>query len=219
MVALNVTEPAPEIRVLVATPHQVLAEGIRLRLAQEPGFVVVGHAADLAVVSEAVVAQSPQVLMLDLELGLAGDDGGLGATITAIRGVAPSLGLVILAHLPDFALAREAWQAGARAYVLKTSTADELVWGLRAVSTGGWYLSPDVVQAVPGLGGSGSSPLSDREAEVLQLLASGLSSRQIGERLGISARTVETHRVHIMEKLQLDDVASLTLFALRSGLR
>lgn len=210
----------PDLRVLVATPHAVLAEGIRLRLAQEPGLNVVGQVAELAAVGASIEKASPNVVLLDLELGLAQADGGIAQVIGTIKTRTPTIGVVVLAHVPDFALVREAWNAGARAYLLKTATANELVWGLRAVAVGGWYLSPEVVQAVPGLSaGAGKSPLSDREAEVLQLLASGLSSREIGEKLGISARTVETHRVHIMEKLELDDVASLTRFALRSGLR
>jgi len=157
-----------------------------------------------------------------LDLTMPGEFDGFGLLRRA-RERWPDLPLLVLTMHASAEHAARAVREGANGYLLKDSAADELVAGIRAVMAGRSYYGEPVQRALSALVRTGAAPrpvesLTDRELDVLRLVARGLSTKEIAARFDISARTVETHRAHIMQKLDLRSVALLTLFALREGL-
>jgi DNA-binding NarL/FixJ family response regulator len=208
--------------IVLADDHQVVREGLRLLLEARPGFSVVGEASDGLQAVELTERLQPDVLVADLIMpGL----GGLDVTRRVTKRV-PRTRVVILSMHSSDALVLEALRNGATAYVLKGFSAAELVQAIRDAVEGRRYLSPPlsekalevyVQKARPGEADVYET-LTLREKQVLHMAAEGLSSSLTGERLGISPRTVETHRASVMRKLGLRSRADLIRYALQRGI-
>lgn len=211
---------AAPITVFVADDHMIVRSGIRHVLEDEAGFVVVGEAASAAEALDSILQLRPDVVVLDISMpGMS----GLEAT-ARLRSAAPKTRVLILSMHDNAEYVLESVRAGAHGYLLKDTAATELREAIRTVCRGQSYFSPPVASrltaAVRGEQGSqpGLEQLTGREREVLLGITRGRTNKQIAVELGISHRTVETHRESLMRKLQLRTVAELTRFALSAGL-
>ncbi|MBV9003016.1 MAG: response regulator transcription factor [Solirubrobacterales bacterium] len=203
------------IRVVIADDHAVVRRGLRQVLDTEEGLEVVAEASDLDSARRYVRGHHPDVLVLDLNLpeGLS-----LGA-IPEIRTEWPETQIVVLTMQNEPAYAREALGAGALGYVLKEAAESELVEAVRRAADGDTYLNPRLgarVAAEPPPGPP--DDLSEREVEVLRMIALGHTNAEIAQELFLSVRTVETHRAHIQQKLRLGSRSELVRYALDRGL-
>ena len=211
------------IRVLVADDHAVVREGIRRILEREPGFEVVAEAGDGAEAVALAGTHAPDVAVLDISMpGLTGL-----AAAAAIRGAVPECRVLILSMHDDAEYVLESVRAGAHGYLLKDSAAQELRQAVVTVQAGEAFYSPPVARKLSdavrgelerGQQASALERLTAREREVLMGIARGQTNKEIGAALGISHRTVETHRESLMRKLRIRTVAGLTKFALEVGL-
>jgi two-component system response regulator NreC len=208
-------EPTEAIRVVIADDHAVVRRGLRQVLDDEDGVEVVAEAADLTTARRYVRGHHPNVLVLDLNLpeGLS-----LGA-IPEMRAEFPDTQIVVLTMQSEPAYARQALASGALGYVLKDAAESELVEAVRRAALGDTYLNPRLGARVASEPPPGPPDgLSDRELEVLRMIALGHTNAEIAEQLYLSVRTVETHRAHIQQKLRLDSRAKLVHYALEHGL-
>ena len=213
----------PTIRVLVADDHAVVREGIRHVLEREPGFEVVAEAANGSEVLPLAERHRPDVAVLDISM-----PGESGIQVAAqLRQRLPETRILILSMYDNAEYVLESVRAGAHGYILKDTAATELRRAIRAVQNGEAFLSPPVASrltaAVRGelerearTGDLGS--LTAREREVLRGIVRGQTNKEIAAALGISHRTVETHRESLMRKLRIRTVAGLTRFAMEAGL-
>lgn len=206
-------------RVLLADDHTLVRAGLRKILEQEGDLQVVGEVGDGASALAFLERHPVDVVVLDLTMP--GVDGF--ELLRRTRARWPELPLLVLTMHAGVEHASRAVLEGANGYLLKDSAAGELVKGVRAVVAGKPYYGEPVQRALSEMVKGGAAPrlidrLTERELEVLRQVALGLSTKEIAARLDISARTVETHRSHIMRKLELRSVALLTQFALREGL-
>ena len=210
------------IRVLLVDDHELMREGLRSILDREEHVEVVGEAASGRAAVELARSLSPDVVVMDVAMK---DLNGIEAT-RQIRAECPGVKILALSSHSDSRYVSAILDAGACGYVLKANAYDDLRRALDAARQGKSYLCADVTQAVVGasLRGPGGATdairasLSPRESEVLQLLAEGLTSPQIGKRLFVATTTVDTHRRNIMRKLGIHSVADLTKYAIREGL-
>jgi two-component system response regulator NreC len=203
--------------VVIADDHAVVRSGLKALLDAEPGFEVTGEARDVRSALTYVRAQCPDVLVLDLNMP---GDASLPA-IPDLLEASPGTAIVVLTMQNDPAFAREALRAGALGYVLKESANAELVEAVRSATEGRTYLQPQLgarLAAEPPKPELGDDDLSNRETEVLQLIALGHTNTEIAEQLYLSVRTVESHRAHIQQKLRLSTRAELVRHALEHGL-
>jgi len=209
------TPPAGTIRVVIADDHAVVRRGLRQVLDAEEGFEVVAEAADLESARRYTRGHHPDVLVLDLNMpGGSSLDG-----IPEIRAECPDTQIVVLTMQNEPAYARHALGAGALGYVLKESAESELVEAIRRAAAGDTYLNPRLgarVAAEPPPGQPDG--LSEREVEVLRMIALGHTNAEIAEQLYLSVRTVETHRAHIQQKLRLATRSELVRYALEHKL-
>jgi DNA-binding NarL/FixJ family response regulator len=213
----------PTIRVLVADDHTVVREGIRHVLEREPGFSVVAEAATGAEALAAAAASRPDVVVLDISMP---GESGLQVAARLRRELPETRVLILSMHdNPEYVL--EAVRSGAHGYLLKDSAGTELRAAVRAVHGGDSFFSPPIAArlsaAVRGeleteQRRSALDSLTGREREVLAGVARGRTNKEIAAELGISHRTVETHRESLMRKLRIRTVAELTRFALETGL-
>ena len=210
---------ARNIRVLVVDDHAVVRSGLRLLLESEKDIEVVGEAGD---VREAVLearSSHPDVVLMDVVMpDMSGIEG-----IPKVLAEAPETKVLFLSMQDDPRYVREAFEAGAAGYILKEAADTEVVAAVREVARGGRYVHPELgarlaVAQVEELARAEADPLSDREREVLRLLALGHTNHEIAAMLFISVRTAETHRAHIMQKLRLSTRAELVRYALDRGL-
>ena len=200
------------IRVLLVDDHPIVREGLRLLLATQRGIEVVGEAADGHEACSAARALEPDVVVLDLALpGLHGVD--VTRTIRAERETTRVL--VLSMHGSDEHV-RPAVRAGASGFLVKGAGLSDIAAAIIAVAAGNAYFSPGLAERL--VTGESGPELSQREREVLVLVAQGYSTPQIGAHLGLSAKTVEGHRGRIMTKLGIHDIAGLVRFAIRAGL-
>lgn len=210
------------IDILLADDHHVVRQGLRALLESEPGFRLVGEAADGLEVVPLVERLKPNVLVLDIKMpGLNGLDVAKQVTSRV-----PETKVIMLSMFSDEAYVVQALRNGASAYVLKESRANDLLNAIREVIAGRRYLSPPLSEkSIESYLAKASAAvldpyetLSPREREVMALAAEGHSNPDIGQRLGISARTVETHRANLMKKLSLKGQTDLVKYAIRRGL-
>jgi two-component system, NarL family, response regulator NreC len=204
------------IKIVLADDHVVVRRGLRLLLDATDGFEVVAEAGNVADALRYVRAHHPAVLVLDLNMP--GDDS-LEA-IPRILGETPSTAVVVLTMQSDTAFARSALQAGAKGYVLKEAADDELVQAVRAAAAGGTYLNPQLgarMAAAPPEPAGPPDDLTEREVEILRLIALGHTNAEIGQKLYLSVRTVESHRAHIQQKTRRSTRAELVRYALDHG--
>jgi len=202
-------------RVLLVDDHELLRAGLRSRLEKEPGIEVVGEAdsAEQAVVRARTL--QPDLVLLDLLLPR---KNGFDA-IPEIASVAPDARVVVVSSQTAASSVRRALTAGAAGYLPKRASDGELVTAIQQVCSGSRYVDPELgATLVVDNVSAALDDLSERERDVLQLLALGHTNQEIGKKLYISVRTVDTHRAHIMRKLGLDTRAELVLFALAHGL-
>jgi two-component system, NarL family, response regulator NreC len=203
------------IRIVLADDHAVVRSALRMLLEAEPEFEVVSEAGDAEEAARKVRGHHPQVLVLDVNM-----PGGSGlAAVPRIREESPGTQIVVLTMQNEPAFAREAMQAGALGYVLKEAADAELVQAVRMAAAGQTYLQPELgarLAAEPD--GGAPDDLTDRESEVLKLIALGHTNSEIAEQLYLSVRTVESHRAHIQQKLRLTTRSELVRYALERGL-
>jgi len=212
-----------EIRLLLADDHKMLREGLKSLIENEPGMTVVGEAGDGKTAVELARKLTPHAALVDVAMP---DLNGIDATRLMVK-ANPGLKVVALSGHADQHFVREMFAAGASAYLIKQTACDELIRAIRAVMSGQKYLSSGVTRGVVDAfvelsPSTGTTPafgqLTAREREVLQMIAEGRSTKEIGGKMDVSVKTVETHRRNIMEKLNLHSVAELTKYALREGL-
>jgi len=199
------------VTIVIADDHAVVREGLRLLLEAEDDLAVVGEASDLEQTCARLREHAPTVLLLDVHMG---PHLSLG-TLSQIRAASPSTAVVILTMDDDPGFAQQAWAGGAAGYVLKEASRTELVRAIRTVGKGGRYLDP----AIGGwaLAGDAASVLTERELEVLRLIALGHSNTEIAKLMFLSPRTVETHRANLQRKLGVSGRPELVRYALEHG--
>jgi len=204
-------------QVLIADDHPLIRQGLRILLEQH-GFTIVGEAADGREATQLAQELEPDVAVLDLAMPLL---NGLDAAREITRTSRRTKTILVTVHTADqYVLA--ALQAGVRGYVLKSQATAELVQAIQEVMRGGRYLSPGiseaVVQAYLAKTDLPADPLTPREREVLQPSAEGKRTKDIAGLLGVSVKTVESHRTRLMEKLDIRQTAGLVRYAIRRGL-
>jgi two-component system, NarL family, response regulator NreC len=203
------------IRLILADDHAVVRSGLRMLLDSESDFEVVAEASNIEDARRYVRGHHPRVLVLDLNM----PGGSSLQAIPAIRAESPDTEIVVLTMQQEPAFAREALRAGALGYVLKEAADDELVQAVRLAAAGESYLNPKLGARIASEPPPGPpDDLSEREVDVLRLIALGHTNAEIGEQLYLSVRTVETHRAHIQQKLRLTSRAELVGYALERGL-
>lgn len=209
------------IRVVLADDHTLVRAGIRSLLQEFQGIEVVGEAGDGITALRIVEAQKPHVVLLDI-----GMPGMSGLEVTSrLKQLDASVSAVILSIHRAEEYVWEALRAGAAGYLVKDSAVAELEIAVRAVARGEQYLSPAIARTVPDDNPGQRLPPADayetltpRQREVLQRVAAGLTSKEIAQELGLSYRTVDVHRMLLMRRLNVRDVAGLVRFAVQAGL-
>jgi two-component system response regulator NreC len=215
-----------KLRVLLADDHTILRSGMRMLLGAQPDLEVVGEAADVKETLRKTCELRPDVLILDLTM----PGGGSIHLIEQLRLRCPSVRVLVLTMHDDLALVRATLAAGARGYVVKTAADAELITAIRAVCQGRTFVDLDLpADRMPALLGEATAAgagkarrpadrLSEREREVLLLLAHGYTNQEIAGRLDVSVKTVETYRARIGDKLNLRTRPELIRFAVETGL-
>ncbi len=210
-----------KIRVLIVDDHAILREGVRALLQLHADMEVVGEAADGMEAIDAVGRLDPDVVLMDIAMpGL----GGIEAALE-LKKLGKRARVLILSQYEDREYVRRLLKAGVSGYVLKKSAGAELANAIRAVHRGGLVLDPEVARTAmeeggPAAAGQAEDPydaLTDREKQVLKLVAEGRSNKEVAEVLGISVKTAMSHREHVMEKLGVHNRTELVRFALRKG--
>jgi two-component system response regulator NreC len=208
-------QPASVIRLVLADDHAVVRAGLRLLLDAESDFEVVAEAGDVDAARRYVRGHHPDVLVLDLNM----PGGSSLEAIPVIREEAPDTQVVVLTMQEEPAFARQALASGAAGYVLKEAADSELVEAVRRAALGEIYLNPTLGARIAREPPPGPpDDLSEREVEVLRLIALGHTNTEIAQQLYLSVRTVETHRAHIQQKLRVSSRAELVGYALQRGL-
>ncbi len=211
-----------QVRIVVADDHAVVREGIRSMLESSAELTIVGEAANGAEALALVEAHEPDVVVLDISMpGMSGLE-----VVAALRERGTRPGVLILSMYDHAEYVLEAVRSGADGYLLKSAGPAEVRRAVRAIARGERVFGPDVArvlgaavrtEAIREGGRARLEDLTPREREVLTLVAAGRTSREIGDTLGISHRTVETHRESLMRKLDIHTVAGLTRFAIDAG--
>jgi DNA-binding NarL/FixJ family response regulator len=202
------------IRILLADDHEIVRDGLKRILAAAGDLQVAGEAASGDQALALVRANDYDVAMLDMSMpGLAGID-----LIKRLKAEKPALKLLVLSMHGEHQYAARALKAGASGYLTKDSAAEQLVVALRKIAAGGVHVSEAAAASLMVSEQRLHGALSDREFEVLRLLASGLGPTEIGERLHLSVKTVSTHKARILEKLELGSTADLVRYAMEHKL-
>jgi DNA-binding NarL/FixJ family response regulator len=209
------------IRILLADDHKLVRAGIRSLVERLPGVEVVGEASDGREALRLIGEHRPQIVLMDIAMP---ELNGLEATERVAK-TFPDVSVIILSIYSDEEHVYQALRAGAAGYLLKGAAIEELEIAIRAVAQGETYLSPPVsrpviMEYIRRTGGDPRSAerLSRRQTEVLQLIAEGKSMKQIALGLGISVKTVESHRAQLTERLDIHEVAGLVRYAIKKGL-
>jgi two-component system response regulator NreC len=213
----------PPIRILLADDHAVVREGIRALVERQPDMAVIAEAAHGRACVELAEQHAPDVVMMDVAMP---EMNGIEAA-RRILASNPKIGVLMLSMHHDESYVLRSLKAGARGYVLKDSPRDDVLAAIRAVAAGRSFVSrkvsailqEDYVRQLESRGLEDSYDLlTDREREILQLLAEGRANKEVAGLLNISLTTVETHRGHILRKLSLHSTADLILYAVRKGI-
>ena len=211
-----------KITILLADDHKIVRDGLCALLEREADFTVVAAVQDGRTALEKVTALAPSVAILDIGMP---DLNGIEAA-RRIKAARPQTLVIGLSMHADRRFIAEMLRAGASGYLLKDCAFEELNRAIRAVVGGGTWLSPriagtvieDYINQLAANAPAPAGTLSDREREVLQLIAEGMTTKQIALKLGVSTKTIETHRQNIMHKLDVHSVAELTKYAIREGI-
>jgi two-component system response regulator NreC len=212
-----------KIRVLLADDHTILRAGLKMMLNAQPDIEAVGEASDGRQAISEAEKLSPDVIIMDITMP---ECNGIEAT-RQIKRLLPEVRVLILTMHANEEYLFQTLRAGAAGYMMKEAADTDLISAIRVVSSGRFYLSPsaqsmlvsDYLQRVhTGEERDSYSALTEREREILKLVAEGYTNSQIGERLFISPKTVDTHRTHVMDKLNLHSRAELVKYAMRRGL-
>lgn len=209
----DVASPAAVCRVALADDHPVVRAGLRTLLGSEPTLEVVAEFDDLATTRSGVRSVRPAILLLDMSMAGTSTLQSIPELLASCAG----LRIIVLTMHDDPEFAREALRLGARGYVLKDAAADELVIAVRSVLRGDTYLHPSLGARLATLADR-PGDLTEREVQVLRLLAAGNTNAEIGRQLFVSLRTVESHRSQIRAKLNLETRADLSRWALEHGI-
>ena len=207
------------IKVLVADDHEVVRRGLRQILAETGDILVAAEAASAADVMRLVSEQRFDVVVLDLSM-----PGGSGIELIAeIRKLRPETRVLVLTVYSEEQYAVRAIKAGAAGFLTKESASDRLIEAVRKIAAGGRYVTAELAETLASLlaGETSGQPherLSDREFEILKLLASGKTVSQVAQELSLSVKTVSTHRTRILKKMNMKTNAELTHYAVKSGL-
>jgi len=208
------------IRLVIADDHAMWREGLCRILAEQEDMTVVGEAADGRAAVALVEQKGPDIILLDISMP---KKDGIEATKDIVR-LRSSTKVLILTMHEDEHYALRAFRAGALGYIVKHAKSDELVKAIRQVHSGKCYLSAELATVFaerflnPETGRNPLENLTDRQFRVLLLLAKGRTNREIGEQLGIKAKTVDSHRSHILKRLNLRNNADITRYAMQQGL-
>jgi two-component system response regulator NreC len=210
-----------KLRVMLADDHETVREGLKLLVNAQDDMEVIGEAGDGLEAVERARALLPDVLVMDISMPRL---NGLKAT-EKLKEVCPQLKVLTLSRHADDGYIQQLLRAGASGYVLKQSASTELLHAIRAVSAGGKYLDPKLAAKVvdtyvgrPGaLRGESRGTLSDRESEVLRLIALGYSNKEIAARLSLSVKTIEVHKANAMRKLNITSRIDLVRYAMFQG--
>jgi two-component system response regulator NreC len=207
------------IRVLIVDDHAVLRAGLRMLIDAEADMEAVGEAGNVRDAIFEARSTKPDLVLMDVVMP--GESGLEG--VPKLLHEQPGLKVLVLSMEDDPRYVREAFAVGAAGYVLKEAADAEVVTAIREVAGGGRYVHPElgarlVMAEAEAERRAGEDPLSEREREVLRLLARGYTNQEIAEQLFISVRTAETHRAHVMQKLRLGSRAELVSYALANGL-
>jgi DNA-binding NarL/FixJ family response regulator len=207
-----------DLKILVVDDHPIVREGLRRLIDAQPGMTVVAEASDGRTAVTTAVDVKPDIVVMDVTLP---ELDGVQAT-RQLCATLPHVKVVALTVHEHPGYVEALLQAGAAGYVLKRAAAADLVQALRAVAAGGVYLDPSVAasvahRAVHGRPVTRGPDLSEREAAVVRLIARGYSNKEIAARLGVSVKTVETHKARSLEKLGVQSRADLVRFALERG--
>jgi two-component system, NarL family, nitrate/nitrite response regulator NarL len=204
--------PAAVIRLVIVDDHSLVRDGLRARLSVVPGLQVVGEAASGIDALRLAELEAPDLMLVDV--GMRGMNGIELAN--ALRDRHPNIRVLMLSMFDNREYVLSAIRAGARGYVLKESPTEEIIAAISAVWAGGNYFSAQVATMVAQLAPS-SSQLTSREHEILLLLAHGGSNKVVANKLDISVRTVETHRLSLRRKLGVDSASDLLKIAVSNG--
>ncbi len=211
MSTVNTLNP---IRTLIVDDHPLVRDGLRARFNRSDEVLVVGEACDGKQALEKVLELEPTVVLLDINMPTM---NGMQAA-EAILDVAPDVLILVLSMHDDREYVAQMLELGARGYVLKSASAEEMFNAIKAIHSGGIYYSPSIAFTLATKPAPETHGLSDREQVILGLLANGLSSKACAAKLHISPRTVETHRRNIKRKLGLKSMPALIRYAIDAGL-
>jgi DNA-binding NarL/FixJ family response regulator len=209
------------LRIVVADDHATVRQGLKLLIDSQSDMTVVGEAADGSGVLEQVDTLKPDIVVMDISMpGM----NGLVAT-RALKRVQPDVAIVALTRHEDDTYLKGLLRAGASGYVLKQSAPAEFLRAIRAVAAGGVYLDPAMTSGVadglldrdPAASGRAPTPISERESDVLRLIAIGHSNKEVAAQLGISVKTVEVHKANAMRKLGLTGRVDVIRYAVLQG--
>ena len=209
-----------ELRILIADDHETIRHGVRMLIEKEPGWTVCGEAADGRKAMALAEKLRPDVVVLDIGMP---ELNGLDAA-RQIKHALPKTGLLIFTGEENEKLIHDIFAAGAGSYILKSDLGEHLVAAIRALGENKHYFTSRVseiifaryIDGASGAGNSKAEGLTSREREIVQLLGEGRSNKEVGVILGISIKTVETHRAATMRKLRLDSFADLVRYAIRN---
>jgi two-component system, NarL family, response regulator NreC len=207
-------DKAQEITVVLADDHNVIRAGLRSMLEEEVGLRVIGEAADSASAAKLARDRRPDVLVLDLQMPGAQPV----SDVQGLRETVPDTAIVVLTMQNDPRKARDLLRAGAAGFVLKQAAERKLTEAIRIAAGGGSYIDPELGGALARLEADPLDELSERERELLRLLALGHTNREIGERLFLSVRAIEVNRAKLLEKLGVDSRPDLVRFAIANGI-
>ena len=218
--AAHPTNPVPPLRIRLADDHEIVRHGVRLLIGKEPGWEVCGEAADGRKAVALAEQLAPDVVVLDIGMP---ELNGLDAA-RQIKRVLPQTEVLIFTGEESEQLIHDVFAAGARSYILKSDIGPHLVAAIRALGEHRHYFTSRISEVVfarylAGASGAGKDKaegLTPREREIVQLLSEGKSNKEAGALLGITVKTVETHRAAVMRKLRLDSFADLVRYAIRN---